>query len=229
VYSAFDREKHIIKRNEVLPLIAHSAVYTGHDFGGKDPTTCVWIAAHQNKYYIFREYFSDKPTATIKDHTEFINRQTEPVMRRFSDHYTETVNTYKQYGVGLTLADKGPGSLKMGIATVNQLFADDRLFVSEDCKNVIRELESNEWRPLKDEPKPGNDHTLDALRYVLFEIAGKNRGFKSYFATDSTDTSHLSTPKEDPTLIQHLKKAQENNLVLIGYEQNGTPIFAQGT
>ena len=46
------------------------------------------------------------------------------------------------------------------------------LFICQECKNTIREIESYVWDPKAsdrgyDEPLKKDDHTIDALRYVL--------------------------------------------------------------
>lgn len=45
-----------------------------------------------------------------------------------------------------------------------------RLTVDPSCVNAINEFESYVWKPEKDEPVKEFDHTLDALRYLVYYI-----------------------------------------------------------
>ena len=231
VYTAYSPETHVLHRTDLYEVIRDGATYTGHDFGGRDATTALWVSKYQDKFYVYREYYNANASVPISKHAEFINRQTEHVVKRFSDHYTESVTTYNEHGVRLTLAQKGNGAKLAGIELINQLFEDNRLFISEDCTNLKRELEQYEWMTtgVREMPKDGNDHCLDALRYVLFEIAA---GHKKVFTYSSVDDKSAEPPKLNSILRtpnvyeQHQLKAEEMGAVLIGYEKDGTPIYA---
>lgn len=164
VYSNFDRQKHVMVKpgnkfltRTDLDFIRDSQIYCGIDFGGKENTACVWVAKYLDKFYVYREYFNTSPTATISKHAAYIKSHPEHVIRYYSDHYTETVNTYREHGLNLTLADKGAGSIDAGIRLVDQLLYENRLFVVDECKNVIREFESYEMGT-NDKPKDKNNH-----------------------------------------------------------------------
>lgn len=162
VYTAFDAKTHVIPKADMLEAIRDGVSYSGHDFGGKDPTTALWVSKYKEKYYVYREYYNAASSQTISKHAEFINRQTEHVVKRYSDHYTESVNSYREHGVKLTLATKGNGAKLAGIELINQLFEDNRLIIADDCLNLIRELQQYEWltNSARDMPKDGNDHCL---------------------------------------------------------------------
>jgi phage terminase large subunit len=59
-----------------------------------------------------------------------------------------------------------------GIAKVTSEMKDGKLFICEDCPNLIREIEGYVWHPKckergEDEPLKQNDHAVDALRYAI--------------------------------------------------------------
>ncbi len=59
-----------------------------------------------------------------------------------------------------------------GIIKTISLLKDGQLFICSECTNLIREMESYVWHPKcaekgEDEPYKMNDHSVDALRYVL--------------------------------------------------------------
>ena len=65
------------------------------------------------------------------------------------------------------------------ILKVNHLLNSNKLFISENCKNLIKEFQTHYY---KDGKKDGevdkiNDDLLDALRYLIFNL--KTRRFVS--------------------------------------------------
>ena len=49
---------------------------------------------------------------------------------------------------------------------------EPRLTVDPSCENTIREFETYEWKPQRDEPVKSNDHAMDALRYGIVYLDG---------------------------------------------------------
>jgi len=235
VYTSFDPKKHVKPKADMIEAIREGATYTGHDFGSKDATTALWVTKYQDKFYVYREYYSAVASLPISKHAQFINRQTEHVVRRYSDHYTESINTYREHGVKLTLATKGNGAKLAGIELINQLFEDNRLFIAEDCVNLIRELQQYEWltNSARDMPKDGNDHCLDALRYVMYEIASRQKAIYSYSSEEppqslATPSDLRTSPKREPNIFEkHQAEANALGAILMGYERDGSPIYAR--
>ena len=59
-----------------------------------------------------------------------------------------------------------------GIIATSELFKKEKLIVFEDLKNIQDELNTYQYaldknEQLLDKPNAGNDHLLDALRYVV--------------------------------------------------------------
>ena len=233
VYTAFEPANHVKPRDYFYECIRDGSSYTSHDFGGREATSALWTAKYKDKFYVYREYYNSVSSTPISKHCEFINKQTEHIVKRYSDHYTESINTYREHGVRLTLATKGNGAKIAGIELINQLFQDNRLYISEDCPNLIRELQQYEWitNSVRDIPKDGNDHCLDALRYALFEIAsGAGRVYSYSPASDdaqSVNVPNLSNITRSPNVYErHAAEAFTLGAIIIGYEKSGEPIFA---
>ena len=56
----------------------------------------------------------------------------------------------------------------VGITLMQSLFENDLLAVSASCENLIQELYNWSWeKDRANTPEKGNDHCIDALRYVL--------------------------------------------------------------
>lgn len=59
------------------------------------------------------------------------------------------------------------------------MFADKKLFISSNCVNLIKELESHYYKEggkRDGEVNKVNDDLLDALRYLIFNIKKNNKG-----------------------------------------------------
>lgn len=63
-----------------------------------------------------------------------------------------------------------------GVDRVRELFKQNRIHISPDCKNLIHELETYRYPDKKpdqneqEKPVKENDHALDALRYALYMV-----------------------------------------------------------
>ncbi len=63
-------------------------------------------------------------------------------------------------------------SVEEGIYNMTSEMKRGMLYICQECKNTIREIESYVWDPKAaekgyDEPLKRDDHTIDALRYVI--------------------------------------------------------------
>lgn len=82
-------------------------------------------------------------------------------------------------GAGLN-AVKADNEVFDGIMTVQKVLAprgDGQMEFTVDpvCANVIREFETYEWRPGRDEPVKAHDHAMDAIRYGVRYFDATNR------------------------------------------------------
>ena len=76
-------------------------------------------------------------------------------------------------------SDDDLSNRRTGIMIVNQMFADKKLFISSNCVNLIKELESHYYKEggkRDGEVNKVNDDLLDALRYLIFNIKKNNKG-----------------------------------------------------
>ena len=70
----------------------------------------------------------------------------------------------REMGVLAVSARKGPDSLLHGI----QWLQGYRIIVDKRCTDMIRELSAYSWKDSSPpQPRPGDDHLIDALRYAL--------------------------------------------------------------
>jgi len=222
VINQFDQERHVYKTTSFNPVDKTCPVMAGLDFGGAfgkgDQTACLWVAKKQhldstNHYYIFRQHFENDLTIT-KRAEKLLNPFSYGNARKpekfISDHASEVFALYKQEGLQIQKAQKGKGSIEAGIDLLNSLFYQDRLHVYEGCKDVIRELLTWSYKQTgNNAPEDKNNHTIDALRYVMTEFEGK--GGLTFFTPDYVLPP--PTNKIDPKAI------------FIGFDEYGQPEY----
>lgn len=192
---------------------AEWARYRGLDFGGVDKTACVWVAkSDDGNYFIYREHYKSlqSPTQNAKDILR-PSFPTESIRATHSDTYVETRMTYKEAGLHLTPADKGPGSIEAGCNLIRNLIESGRLKIGRSCKHLIDEMQRYQYDPKTGKPKDRDNHLIDALRYVLWAIEGKG--------TAVTISKHTYQAAE--------VKPQEPNLIFMGIGPDGKPQYAR--
>lgn len=80
----------------------------------------------------------------------------------------KSIDEIREHGINIIPATKGAGSIQQGIAYVQ----DQKMSITKRSVNGIKEYRNYLWdtdresKPIN-EPVPGNDHLLDALRYAF--------------------------------------------------------------
>jgi PBSX family phage terminase large subunit len=87
------------------------------------------------------------------------------------------ITDLRQRGLPAVAATKGPGSVEDGLGVVGDLLARNLVFVDKSCVHTIEEFLGYEWddKALKNKPKDGNDHCMDAVRYALYSHFGNKK------------------------------------------------------
>jgi len=143
----------------------------GIDFGfTNDPTAIVGIKkVGRNVYVHCYTYEKALSSAMIASRIQKLIPGWE-YMEFISDAQEERVITDLQlHGIQAVKAAKGSGSRSAG---VNHMLTY-KVFFTEESTMIAEETDTYEWLKKKDgtpsnEPSDGNDHCLDAIRYVLF-------------------------------------------------------------
>lgn len=172
IYSAFNAEKHV-KEFEVCDRVEYIA---GLDPGYKDPTAFVVIAFNpiDETFHVVDEYLEAQ--AVTSQHADkfhaFINEYgidpifADPAAAQFCGDLAYT------YNIATIKAKK---HVNEGIAFVQNLIEQDRLFVSPHCKLTLRMLDQFRWKKDTATGTEKPDHTIDshiadALRYALYSF-----------------------------------------------------------
>ncbi|MCB9933910.1 MAG: hypothetical protein H6841_10865 [Planctomycetes bacterium] len=166
-------------------------IYKAIDFGYTAPFACLWGTLDADgRLMVLREHYQSG--WGIQQHAALI----QGVDRGFRDAGCRVGPAWADPAGALErklLSDAGVHTLKAdnrllgGIETVRQrmLKREDGtpgLHIDSGCRNLLRELEDCVWAERADPPAPapGDDHALDALRYLCVALSRKvdwqNRG-----------------------------------------------------
>ncbi len=141
----------------------------GLDFGFSHPTALIIIGIREDKYYVYDEIYRYKLTSA-----DIINLVKEkmveyPIDTIYADSSRpEIIEDMNRHGI------PAQGSVKDvfdGIMFVKGLIGEEKLYVNNDCKFLLREFDSYIWdtrNQVKEVPLKVNDHAVDALRYATF-------------------------------------------------------------
>jgi PBSX family phage terminase large subunit len=173
VYPEFSREIHVQEKD----VGAATGRYRSVDFGYTNPFVCLWGATDEDgRLHIYDEHY--RPKMLIREHAEVIKARAGVFGFTVADHDAQDVAEMGAVGIGSRPAQKdvirGIQKLKARLAV--QADKRPRLTISPKCVNTIREFGSYRWqesrenRNEKEEPVKENDHAMDALRYMVFEL-----------------------------------------------------------
>lgn len=180
IYDFFDRNVHVVKK----PPVAAEYWIAGIDYGTSNPFACVLIGVSTGRYtqtgkklWVEKEYYwNPKEKGRQKTNSEFaddVQEFLEPygVKHIYLDPSAESFQLeLKRRGLHVVHANN---DVDNGIQYVSSQMAEGNLFVLQDCKNTIREIEGYVWDPKQSErgedaPLKKDDHACDALRYAVF-------------------------------------------------------------
>ncbi len=179
IFDFFDRKIHVLSR----PPRAADYWIAGIDYGSVNAFCCLLIGVCTGKYtqtgqvmWVEKEFYWDpKKTGRQKTNSEFaecVREFLEPygVKNIYIDPSAEAFQLeLRRLGLHATHANN---DVENGIQIMTSEMKKGNLFIMEECVNTIREIESYVWDPKAadrgyDEPMKKDDHSTDALRYVL--------------------------------------------------------------
>lgn len=178
IFDFFDRKIHVVNR----PPAAADYWVAGIDYGTVNPFVCLLLGVSTGQYtqtgkrmWVEKEYYwNPKITHRQKTNSEFaddLQAFLEPYAVKcvYIDPSAEAFQLeLRRRNIHVVHANN---DVENGIQIMTSEMAKGNLYVMEDCKNTIREIESYVWDSKKsekgsDEPLKKDDHCPDALRYV---------------------------------------------------------------
>lgn len=202
IYPEFNRKVHV-KKLTYDPAIPN---YLAFDFGYNGFVALDCMVTPSGEVRVWRQYFEAEQPVHI--HAEELKIRNNPegysVRCGFGDAADpDAVSTIGRKLVRV-VARQEAKDVKAGIRAVKERLRppndSPRLFVDPSCVDVIREYESYRRKTprlttpdmeIKEEPLKKNDHTMDALRYLIMHL------FKLGAAVDLSDPSLWSATEGD--------------------------------
>lgn len=193
VYPDYDPAKHVIDWFGPPPDWTR---YRSVDFGYNNPFTCQWWAQdHDGNLYLYRELYGTR--RLVEDWARDIVRLSgnERFVATYADHDAEDRATLERHGVTTEPAYKAvsPGIQAVQARLKIQENGRPRLFIMRGAlANTDPVLESakkplclqdefpgyaweqtRDGKPHKEQPVKDNDHGMDAMRYLVASLEGK--------------------------------------------------------
>ena len=178
VYQEFSEEKHVVAP---FPIPDDWRRLRAIDFGYTNPFVCLWGAVDPDgRLYIYREWY--KNATRTAEHARMIRELsgTERYFITVADHDAAERAELESLGIRTTAAEKNVIS---GIQRVKCRLTEagngkPRLYFFDNLKNILSEMYDYRWAPegssnAKEEPLKLNDHAMDALRYMVAALDGK--------------------------------------------------------
>jgi len=182
IYSSFN-ESMIIKRFPKDVVIRKK--WIGVDYGQSNATVFLLIGlGSDNKIYILDEYYhagsesqiQKSPSTYAKDFKKWlIKNGVDGVPVNYDAIYVDPsakgfmIQLYEEKIKNIIAADN---DVDLGIKLLTSIIDNNMLRVLSKCANTIKEFGAYSWDPKaqqrgEDKPLKQNDHTMDALRYVV--------------------------------------------------------------
>ena len=180
VYKTYSRSVHVV---QPFRIPREWRRYRAFDFGFTNPFVCLWLAKDNDEnWYVYREYYQAQ--TGISEHIRNVKLFSKG--ERFVDNVADPENAedraeLRKAGIKTKPARK---DIARGIEIVQaKLKVKDNgkpsLRIFRNCKMTCREIPGYHYpkgtnvKNPADVPVKKNDHTLDALRYLIYTIDGK--------------------------------------------------------
>ncbi|GGJ11371.1 PBSX family phage terminase large subunit [Paenibacillus hunanensis] len=187
IYDMFDEVQNVIQTG-MLPT-SFPKYYVGVDYGHTNATVFLLFGQLDNKLYLIKEYYHSgadasgearAPSDYARDFVEFIAGF--DVKKIFIDPSAKGFITELKK-MGVRRIEEADNAVLPGIESVAVALKEQQLFVSALCTETIKEFFSYIWdvkasQRGDDKPIKQNDHAMDALRYVIYNLLGKPRRSK---------------------------------------------------
>lgn len=175
VFHAFDADKHVIDFSKYQPFVRGDNTIVGNDIGFSDSASHLMVMYDGGRYFVFSEdMFNKVNTQTMAEKFKAKERiwGIEP-QERYIDP-AAALTAYDLSSIYEYFTFPAKNDIKESLALLNQLFEQDKLFISEECKQLIQmiaEVEYNQNKSAKDPFKKHKEHHWDlisALRYAIY-------------------------------------------------------------
>lgn len=172
-----------------IPKPPHNAKFLlAHDYGLSDPAGVLlaYLDPNIRKLVVYKEYKDNNNHITdlariIKDIAKEVPQGAwlrpfiiDPKTGPKRDYNKQSlIDLYAGYGLHFQPA-RTP-AVEPGIYKVNMYFEDDKILISPECSELIKELREYSFKQARDQsntgvPEDRNNHLLDPLRWIIMEL-----------------------------------------------------------
>ena len=193
IYSEFNENIHVVDIIDPKEIHKDYIRRNGFDWGWVNPSACLFgYTDYDSNLTIYDEYYKPSKGLLLKDIANDCNRHgkfytvADHAMKGLklpaeseNKHEERTIWTeLERYGMRLLPCNKEELS---NIVLVNTLFKTNKIHVTRNCVNAIKEWKNWKWKQIKlgtdrslpEEPVDKNNHTCDALDYLVAELFGR--------------------------------------------------------
>jgi PBSX family phage terminase large subunit len=178
----FKKDVHILPKQQVQTMLENNEFHdfvAGTDFGYTHPMTGLLYGLKGDplhpEYYLIDEFYKvQSKTEQLRDwYLAWEKKLNKKIKVIFCDSAEpDRILVLQEAGLKATTSDK---QINAGINTVQTLMKNNKVFISNSCKDTIHELESyrypsdedSEALQKSDAPIDDDNHALDAKRYVM--------------------------------------------------------------
>jgi len=175
VFHGFNHDRHVIDFSKYRGFVNDYNTIVGIDIGFSDSASHAMVMHERGKYYIFSgTMFNKVNTKTMAErYQQAEQRYTINPQERYIDP-SAALTAYDLSSLYDYFTFPAKNNIKQSLALLNQLFEQDRLFIADDCHEIIQqiaEVEYNHSKTSKDPFKKHNEHHWDlisAIRYAIY-------------------------------------------------------------
>ena len=181
VFHQFDEFQNVIPSHEID---SDSIIYVGFDHGVVHASAFIWIALNKKgEIHVFDEFY-EKKASTLQLRAAATRWGKYPIVADYAIKRVERDgrclwDDLVQDGLRLQESNKD----KLGnIRIINDGFLNKKLFIHDNCTNLIREINNYQWKvnsagavnKTYETPVKKDDDALDAFMYVYREMVDRN-------------------------------------------------------
>lgn len=191
IYDSFDSSRHVLSKEAIEALEFEETSFISSDFGIQNATTfLLWKKIKRKGSWVAIDeyYYSGREERRQKSVSELVDGLWDLVIRNSP---TDVTGNHIGQMPKLVIIDPSASALIVearkrgfhtreanndvinGIADVQKMLNEDRLFFSDKCKHTIEEFGMYVWDEKasergEDRPIKENDHCMDAVRYFVY-------------------------------------------------------------
>ncbi len=175
VFGNFDPVKHVVGGRPVEPM---DQMRIGIDYGASNPTVFIKLCKYKNTWIATDEYYHRPKEQNQKTNSQYVadlitfKGSLYPTSIEADPSAAAFIYEARRSGLYVHGADN---DVLGGIQKIANALNAGTLKISDNCPNLIEEMQSYSWDPKAaalgiDKPIKSGDHAIDALKYIVNAI-----------------------------------------------------------